>query len=163
MQKEAIILISIVATMVPTLAFVMVALRRVSSPLVSSAAGDGSEWRLTFLARQGRKYRLCMRYEVVFEGGEDDFGLVVDYRCTTPQGEIRERAGVGSVTPPERDRYVGSSYKNSYTGVMGNSRQKATFILATVGPFPGPAELVAEGVVHVSSGANLVNGTVYFC
>jgi len=162
MPKEALVLIIIAGTMLPILVFVTLAVRRVSRPLVKADAVDGVEWHLGMMALQGRKYRLCVRYEVTFEGTEDDFGIVADYRCSTPQGEIRERAGVGSVVPPERDRYIGTSYSNSYTGVMGSSRQKSTFVLATLGPFEHPAELTATGTLHLSHGVTLVRAEVYF-
>lgn len=162
MHRELIVLILIAATMVPTMIFVMLSLRKVSRPLALIEAREGSEWRLGLVARQDRKYRLCVRYEVTFHGAEDDFGLVADYRCATPQGEVSERAGVGHVVPPERDRYVGTSYKNSYSSTLGSCRQKATFVLATLGPFQHPAELTATGTVQVSAGTNLVRAEVFF-
>lgn len=154
--------IIIAATAISTLVFVMLSLRKVSRPLALVEAREGVEWRLGVMAPENRKRRLCVRYEVKYNGVEDDFGLVVDYHCRTPEGEIRERAGVGHMTPPERDRFVGTSYGNSYSSVLGNCRQKATFILATLGPFPYSAELEAAGTVHVSQGTTLVRAEVYF-
>jgi len=162
MPREVLVLIIIALTMVPTLTFVFLAMRRISHPLATTEAFEGSEWRLGAVVRQGRKCRLCMRYEVTFQGGEDNFGLVVDHACTTPVGEVRERAGVGSVEPPARDRRIGTQYNVRFSSVMGGCRQKATFILATVGPFPGPAELDATGTVRVSGGAVLVSGMIFF-
>lgn len=162
MQREILVMIVIAATMVPTVVVVMLKLRKVSRPLALAPAGDGSEWRLGIFARPDRKYRLCVRYDVRYEGAEDDFGLVVDYRCSSPSGEVRERAGVGHVVPPERDRYVGTSYRNSYSSMLGSCRQKATFILATLGPFPHPAELTATGTLHVSAGTTVVRAEVFF-
>lgn len=162
MPKEVLFGIIFAATMVPTLVFVLLSLRKVSRRLASVEAAEGQEWRLGVMAPQNRRLRLCVRYEVKYQGAEDDFGLVADYRCLTPQGEVRERAGVGHVTPPERDRFVGTSYSNSYSSVLGSSNQKATFILATLGPFPYSAELEATGTVHVSQGTTLVRAEVYF-
>ncbi len=162
MPKEALVLIIIAGTMLPIMLFVMLAVRRVSRPLVRVDAMADAEWRLGMMARQGRRYRLCVRYEVAFQGIEDGFGLVADYRCVTPLKEIREKAGVGSVVPPERDRYVGASYMNSYTGLMGGCRQKSTFVLAVLGPYEYPAELEATGVLHVSEGVTLVRAEVFF-
>jgi len=160
--KEMLVGILIAASIAPTLVFVMISTRKVSRPLALVEAKEGSEWSLGLMAPQGRKRRLCVRYEVTYQGTEDDFGLIVDYRCRTPEGEIHERAGVGHVTSPEMDRFVGTSYSNSFTSMLGSCRQKATFILATLGPFPYPAELGATGTVHVSQGTTLVRAEVYF-
>jgi hypothetical protein len=160
--KEVIVLIAIAATMIPILVFVLITVGRVSRPLVSAEMREGAEWRLGMMAQQGRKHRLCVRYEVKYQGSEDDFGLVVDYSCRTPEGEIRERVGAGHQVPPERDRYIGISYSNSYSAVMGNCTQKSTFVLATLGPFRHPFELEATGTVQVSAGTSLVHAEVYF-
>lgn len=162
MPKEVLVLIIIAGTMLPILVFVMLAVRKVSRPLVRVDAEPDVEWRLGMMAREGRKYRLCVRYEVTFQGIEDGFGLVADYRCVTPLGEIRERVGAGSIVPPERDRGVGIFYRNSFTGVMGACRQKSTFILAVLGPYEYPAELEATGTLHVSTGVTLVRAEVFF-
>jgi hypothetical protein len=160
--KEVIALIAIAATMIPILVIVLISVGRVSKSLVLTEAGVDAEWRLGMMAQQGRKHWLCMRYMVTYQGFEDSFGLVVDYRCRTPEGEIRERAGVGHEVPPERDRYIGTSYSNSYSAVLGSCRQKATVVLATLGPFQYPVELEATGTILVSPGTTLVHAEVYF-
>lgn len=162
MPKEMLVGILITASMMTALVFVMISLRKVSRPLALVGAKEGCEWSLGLMAPQSRKRRLCVRYEVTYQGTEDAFGLVVDYRCRTPEGEIHERAGVGHVTPPERYRFVGTSYSNSFTSMLGSCRQKSTFILATLGPFPYPAELGATGTVYVSEGTTLIRAEVYF-
>ncbi len=138
-------------------------------PIVSLDVRPDSEWRLALVTRPGRKYKLCHRFHIQFDGSEEEFGLVADYTMTAG-GEtlIRERAGVGSVQPPYRDRFITLQKMVSYgtnslkEAEYGHSMHKATIVLATVGPFDQRTELIAGGKIMLNPGTRMASGKVYF-
>jgi len=122
-----------------------------------------SRWSLGFIPVPGRRYRLCLRFYMSFTGDEDDYGLVVDYKCTGPEGfHVQERAGIGNRQPPARDRFINRQHLSSFSSTLGNSHHRATIVLATLGPFREIGEITAEGTLLLSSGAILENGEIFF-
>jgi len=145
------------------LSYLLVVRRLPGRAVASVGVKADSEWRLGFPARPGRKYRLFVRFDLAFRGGEDEYGLVVDYQCTAGGSAVsRERAGVGSIVPPERDRFIGSQQMSSFTSTPGSCRHRATVALTSVGPFEEVTEVIAGGTVLLSRGAVLSNCTAYF-
>ncbi len=132
-------------------------------PVASVGVETGSEWRLTFVPKPGRKHRLCLRFDIRFQGGEDEYGLVVEYTCMA-SGVIlvRERAGIGNVQPPVRDRSIGSMSMSSFSSTLGMCRHRATIVLTGVGPFDEHTEVTAGGTVLLSEGARLEKCEVFF-
>jgi hypothetical protein len=142
----------------------MVVLRSVPGKRIASVpAMQDSAWQLGMTAEEGRSYRLCVAFEVSYEGGEDDYGLAVDYRLDAGGVTVsRERAGVGAVFPPGSDRRISCLYMSSYSSMRGSSTRKAVIALAKAGPFPHPAELSATGTIHVAGNCTLQRADVFF-
>lgn len=129
----------------------------------SSPVQPGSMWKLGFVAGTGKKYRLCFSYQVAFNGGEDDFGLVADYHCQAAGLAVSgERAGIGSVQPPERERTVRMQHNCSFSSTLDRCRQRAVFVLTTLGPFDNDTHVTAEGTIEVNPGTVLEKGEVFF-
>lgn len=130
---------------------------------------QGSRWKLGTIAHPGRKYKLCHRFHVQFNGPEEGFGLVADYRLSAG-GEVlvNERAGVGTVQPPARDRFISVQTMVSYgtnslkDAEYGHAMHRATIVLAAIGPFSRATELTAEGEILLNSGARLASGEIFF-
>ena len=117
-DPELVVLISLVVMLLAAL--LIVRWRLPGKPVASVEVRPGSEWRLGLQAGSGRRYRLLVRFDVAFQGGEDEYGLVVDYSCTAGGSMIsRERAGTGNVVPPERDRFIGSQQMSSFSSTPG--------------------------------------------
>lgn len=149
-----------VASVVVPLLIILFRFRR---PLASQEVSPDSTWRLGILPSAGRRYRLCLRYDIRHRGSEDRFGLVADYTLMRG-GEllVREKAGVGDIQPPERDRRIGSQSLCSFSSTLGDSRSRATVVLAKVGPFDGSMEITAEGQLLTDQGSWLQKATVFF-
>ncbi|MFO7949318.1 MAG: hypothetical protein R6U36_03010 [Candidatus Fermentibacteraceae bacterium] len=140
-----------------------------SRPLAGVDVYPDSRWKLGIVARPGREYRLCLRFHVQFNGPEEGFGLVADYTLTAAGETLtRERAGVGDIQPPERDRCITVQNMVTYgtnslkDAEYGHAMRKATVVLATAGPFPHETELTAEGVTLLSQDTRLASGKVFF-
>jgi hypothetical protein len=160
-EPELYVLLSLVVMLV--VAYLLVGRRLPGKPVASVEVKPDSEWRLGFQAGPGRKYRLFVRFDAAFEGGEDEYGLVVDYSCTAGGSVVsRERAGTGNIVPPERDRFIGSQQMSSFTSTPGSCRHRATISLAAVGPFEEGTEVIAGGTVVMSQGAVLTYCRVFF-
>lgn len=164
---EQAVFVTVIGSSVICLAVILIInLRR---PLASLDVRPDSEWRLALVTRPGRKYKLCQRFHVQFDGSEEEFGLVADYTVTAA-GEIlvRERAGVGNVQPPVRDRLITLQKMVSYgtnslkDAEYGHSMHKATIVLTTVGPFDHRVELMASGKTMVNPGTRMASGRVFF-
>jgi hypothetical protein len=133
------------------------------NPMASTPVVPDSEWRLGFVPKRGRSYRLCLRFDVNFTGIEDDYGIVVDYSCTGPDGlHVHERVGTGNIQPPARDRFINIQRNSSFSSTPGNSRHRATVDLASLGPFDESTEIVASGTLLLSSGATLNIAEIFF-
>ena len=163
----AILLTLLGITVIPMLVMLLLKLRRRS--LAGVSVHPGSRWRLGLVARPERKYKLCHRFHVQFDGPEDGFGLVADYMLTAGgEALVNERAGVGDVQPPERDRLITVQDMVSYgtsslkDAEYGHAMHKATIVLATVGPFPHHTELIAEGTILLNPGTRMASGSVFF-
>lgn len=129
----------------------------------SSPVLPESRWRLGFVAGARKKYRLCLSYQVAFKGSEDDFGLVVDYVCHASGLTVAsERAGIGSVRPPERERTVRVQHNCSFSSTLDRCRQRAVFVLTTLGPFDHDTHVTAEGILEVNPETVLEKGEVFF-
>lgn len=160
-DPEVAVLLGLAAILL--ISFIPAIRRAPGRPVASVEVKPGSEWRLGFLVRPGRKYRLFVRFDVAFQGGEDDFGLVVDYFCTAGGSPVsRERAGIGGIVPPHRDRSVGCMRMSSFTSTPRGCRHRATIDLTAAGPFEEGTEVVAGGTVEVSQGAVLSSCRVFF-
>ena len=160
-DHELIVLLSLAVMLL--LSYLFAVRRSPGKPAASVEVKPDSEWRLGFLAMPGKKYRLFVRFDVAFQGGEDEYGLVVDYSCAAGGSVVsRERAGVGNIVPPERDRFIGIQRMSSFTSTPGSCRHRATVTLTRVGPFEESIEVTAGGSVVVSAGAVLSNCQVYF-
>ena len=162
-----ILYIIIGSLLLPMLVFVLFMFRR--RPECRVDVFQGSRWSLGTVARPGRRYRLCHRFHVQFNGPEDGFGLVADYTLAAG-GEIlaKERAGVGTVQPPARDRFISVQTMVSYgtnslkDAEYGHAMHKATIVLATIGPFSRATELTAEGEILLNPGTRLASGEIFF-
>lgn len=160
-DPELVVLISLVVMLLAAL--LIVRWRLPGKPVASVEVRPGSEWRLGLQAGSGRRYRLLVRFDVAFQGGEDEYGLVVDYSCTAGGSMIsRERAGTGNVVPPERDRFIGSQQMSSFSSTPGGCRHRATIVLTSVGPFEEGTEVITGGIIVLSQGAVLSNCRVFF-
>lgn len=160
-DPEIVVLIGLAVTL--ALSYLLAGIRLPGRPVASVEVRPESEWRLGFLARPGRKYRLFVRFDVAFQGGEDEYGLVADYKCAAGGESLSsERAGVGNMVPPERDRFIGSRQMSSFTSTPGSCRHRATITLTTVGPFEENTEVTAGGIVVISAGAVLSSCLVFF-
>ncbi|MFO7626175.1 MAG: hypothetical protein R6V62_02810 [Candidatus Fermentibacteraceae bacterium] len=160
-DPETIVLLSLVAMLLFT--YLLVRSRLPGRPVAFVDVKPDSDWRLGFMAGPGRKYRLFVRFDVAFQGGEDEYGLVVDYSCTAGGSVVtRERAGTGSIVPPERDRFIGSLQMSSFTSTPGGCRHRATIALTAVGPFEESTEVIAGGTVVMAQGAVLSNCRAFF-
>lgn len=160
-EPELTVLISVAVMLL--LSYLFVAWRRPGRVAASVEVKPDSEWRLGFAAQPGKKYRLLVRYDVAFRGGEDEYGLVVDYFCTAAGSVVsRERAGVGRIVPPQRDRCIGSQQMSSFTATPGGCRHRATISLASVGPFEEATEVIAGGTVLLSQGSVLSDCKAFF-
>lgn len=155
------VLLVVAGALSVTLAVVMAAVPR--RRLASTEAVEGSEWRLGAVAAPRRKVRLCVRFRVGFRGEEDNFGLVADYHCDAAGvRKADERAGVGDRIPPERDRRITTSYDCGFTSTPAGSSQRATIVLAVLGPFDEITELVAGGVLTTDGETVLEQAEVFF-
>ena len=160
-DPELIVLISLVEMLLFSL--LIVRWRLPGKPVASVEVRPDSEWRLGFQAGPGKRYRLLVRFDVAFQGGEDEYGLVVDYSCTSGGTVVsRERAGTGNTVPPERDRFIGSQQMSSFASTPDGCRHRATITLTAVGPFEESTEVIAGGTVIMSQGAVLSNCRVCF-
>jgi hypothetical protein len=155
------VLLAVAGILLVSLAVAMAAVPR--RRLASIEAVEGSDWRLGVVVEHRRKVRLCVRYRVGFHGEEDNFGLVVDYHCDAA-GEMAfaERAGVGDKVPPKRDRRIATSYNCGFTSTPAGSSQRATIVLAVLGPFDETTELVAGGVLTTDGDSVLEQAEVFF-
>lgn len=160
-DPELMVLITLAVMLLVTL--LLVRWRLSGKPLASVDVKPDSEWRLGFQAEPGKRYRLLVRFDVAFQGGEDEYGLVVAYSCTAGGTIVsRERAGTGNVVPPERDRFIGSQQMSSFSSNPDGCRHRATIALTTAGPFEEGTEVIAGGTVLISQGAVLSNCRVFF-
>lgn len=124
---------------------------------------EGSEWGLGFVARRGRRYGLCLSYDVRYSGAEDDYGLTAEYVCTGGGAElVRERAHAGDLPPQEGSRPIRVFYRCSHTSVLGECRSRATVILCTAGPFQVDTEVHSSGRLTCAGGTRLEFSEVYF-
>ncbi len=160
-DPELMVLLSVAVMLL--LSYLFAVRRSPGKPAASVEVKPDSEWRLGFLAVPRKKYRLFVRFDVSFQGGEDEYGLVVDYSCIAGGSMVfRERAGTGNIVPPERDRFIGSQQMSSFTSTPGSCRHRATITLTRVGPFEENTEVTAGGTVVISTGAVLSNCQVFF-
>jgi hypothetical protein len=163
-DPDLVVLFFLVVVSLSTLLAVLISQhRRLGRREVSTEAWEGSEWSLGFAADPGRKYSLCLRFDIRYFGSEDDYGVVADYSCSA-MGKVlaRERAGCGDKVPPHRDREIRTLYNCSYSSVLGNSRNRVTAMLTVVGPFEACTELAAAGRILTAEGNKLEKAEVYF-
>ncbi len=163
-EPDLVVLAFLVVVSLSTLLAVLISQhRRLGRREVSTEAWEGSEWSLGFAADPGRRYSLCLRFDIRYPGSEDDYGVVADYYCSA-MGKVlvRERAGCGDKVPPHRDREVRTLYNCSYSSVLGNSRNRSTAMLSVVGPFEACTEVTALGKILAAEGNKLYKAEVYF-
>ncbi|MBN2587061.1 MAG: hypothetical protein JXA64_05830 [Candidatus Fermentibacteraceae bacterium] len=137
--------------------------RRLGRRETTTEAGEGSEWSMGFAAAPGRRYGLCLSFDIRYPGSEDDYGLVAEYSCSA-MGRVlaRERAGCGAAVPPHRDREIGTLFNCSRSSVPGSSRSRVTALLCVVGPFDACTEVTAAGRILAAEGNELDKAEVYF-
>ena len=168
-ESETLLLFAVLGTILITSLVAGLVIKLRHRRLAAVDVHSGSRWKLGIVARPGRKYRLCHRFHVQFFGPEDGFGLVADYSLLAGGETLaRERAGVGDIQPPERDRRI--TVQNNVTygtnslkdAEYGHAMHRATIVLSTVGPFPHETELTAEGETLLNPGTRLASGEVFF-
>jgi hypothetical protein len=115
------------------------------------------------ISEPGRKYNLCFVFSIEHPGGEDNYGLIVDYSCYEGNGPVfTEKAGIGYLVPQEDVRRIGSQYNASLTSVGGWTRYRASVVLCTIGPTDGRTEIKATGRLASSQGLELKKGEMFF-
>lgn len=163
-SPEMVVLLFVLATFVPVLLIVILwQHRRIRRKLISVETGEGSDWRLGLICEQGRRYSLCITYEVTYSGSEDDYGILVEYSCLAGGEElVSEAAGAGDRLLKDGTRHIRTLYRCSHTAVLGNCRSSATAMLCTAGPFDHSTEVTVSGRVTAAPGTSLVRSEVYF-
>lgn len=163
-DPELVVLAFILATFIPAVAVAFfMQRRRVGSKETSVIVRDGSEWGLGFVARRGRRYGLCLFYDVRYPGSEDDYGLTAEYVCTAGGVElVSERAHAGDLAPQEDSKPIRTFYRCSHSAVFGNCRSRATVILCTAGPFRSDMEVHCSGELNCAEGTVLEAAEIYF-
>ena len=163
-ENVLLILVASVAIMgITSLVVNLLIRRRIGRRAVETEISTRSEWSLGAVAEPGRRYNLCLKFTIEHHGGEDNYGLVVDYSCHAG-GKIlvSERAGIGDEIPPERDRNISTQYNTDLTAIGGWSKYRATIVLCSAGPFEERCEMRATGMTDISQKASLKKGLIFF-
>lgn len=163
-ESQLPLLISITLALMGTMALIIALFlrRKLSRRVDESEISPGSRWSLGAVVEPGMKCNLCLEFKIQYYGGEDDYGIAVEYDLRAG-GELlsSERAGVGNVTPPESDRRIGTQYRTSLTAVLGKNSYRATVVVCSIGPFEQRREINATGTVHTAAGTLLQKGIVF--
>lgn len=159
-------LLIIIATLVfmglMTFLVLLLAQRKTGRPVAEREVHTDAEWSLGTVASPGRKYNLCLKFQIEYPGGEDDYQLVADYECLSGKHiPFKERAGIGCLSTYDTDRLVMSQYNCDLTSAGGHSKYKATVVLCSVGPFDEPCEIRAYGRIIASPETTLTKGKVF--
>lgn len=137
--------------------------KRIGHRTVEQDVRLDSEWTLALIAEPERKYNLCFQFQIQHPGGEDHFGMIVDYTCSANNEPlVAERAGIGNLIHANQARKVMSSYNVSLTSVGGWSKYRATVVLCSAGPFSNGMEIKATGKITAAPEVELTRGLLFF-
>jgi len=157
------VLVAIVMLVMFGVGFAIVAIVSPGKPLVSTDVEENTPWKLILRTIPERKQKLCLRFDIRYEGAEDNFGLVVDYRCEASGVVlVQERAGVGDFKTPERDREISVMHGSSFSSTWGKCKHRATIVLAKLEPFTAGVDLTAQGKLLLSKNVRLEEAQIYF-
>lgn len=123
--------------------------------VASIEAPAGAPITLRFTAREARAHRVWLRFEVEYEGGEDDYGVTAELRAQVTGGithAVEHRIGDRAPALGPSGRRNTSLYRaGSMSGPEGDS-VRATAEVMTLPALPAGAEVVITGRVVVAEG-----------
>ena len=163
-EQVVLLLIVLAALMAAFYIFVRLLIRRkIGHRVAELEVHENSEWTLALMAEPDRKYNLCFEFKIRHSGGEDHFGLLVDYVCSTgDEDSVAEKAGIGNLITSDAVRKIVTAYNVSLTSIGGRSKYRAKVIICSVGPFSNRREIAARGSVSGSSETELDTGKIFF-
>ena len=165
-MTEANTILIIVATLalmaVTTLAVIFLIRRRIGNRVVELEVSTDREWALGTVTEPGKRYNLCFSFSIEYPGGEDDYGLEVNYSCHAGSNTVvDEKAGIGHSILSESAKRISSLYNCDLTAFGGWNKYRATVILFSTGPFTEHLELRAAGSIAASSDTSLKKGVIF--
>lgn len=160
-EQLVIILGSIIALSI--ISMIIYFFTTLKKPIVSVEVEENVTWTLNLHTKPGKKYWVCLRYDIRYKGSEDIFGLVVDYQCElSGKVQIQERAGIGDLLHAESDRKIMTISGSSFSSTFNKCREKGVIVLIKLKPTNRKETLTAKGKLLLSDNASLVKAKVFF-
>lgn len=163
---EAILVIGSVL-FVALLALALFALLRRSDPsraIASATVAPGAPIALRFAAPGSGPHRVWMRYEVAYDGGDDDYGIAAEIQIQTAHGlsvTAEQRAGDRApVLGPYPVSSGGLHRVREWSTPAGQGVRASIEVARVPGLAPG-TEVSVTGRVAVSEGCRLVGLLVF--
>lgn len=115
----------------------------------------GQPFDIRFGAAAGKRYRLLMILEIVYEDAEDYYGIFADYTLEISRSTVvRESAGAGRKLPAGVREITDHTFTDM-TAVGGRTRYRCTLALARTEPCAAGDEVVVTGTVHAVEGTQV--------